>query len=650
MPAYVGLGLLAEERGDARAALAYLQVAWETAPHRRDLRDHVVRLSQRLYGADGTLHLTRPALASLHCRAGRWSRAAAECAAVLAEHPTRIDVRLRLAEALWRAGDDAGAAAACRAVLAEAPLAVVALLILADIERRQGHTDEAARLLERARAVDPAGVRAADLIMVGMDEQAAFFAVDTIPVVEERPEPEPEPERPRIAPAPDFTAPLGQRPGRGLDAGGVFPTSAELEAARPSDTPQRGFTDMLRALEGDGLTPFRLEDVGLAAGEAPAAPAAAEEDLSALFSLPSDDEIEAARPSSDTPRGFTGTLRALEGAGLTPFGADLEGLEGFEDLGLPLLGEETPAQAEAEAEGTTASEWEALEAELEAAIPGETPRGFTAELESLEAEGLAPFQFGEEPAQPSPPSGPEPAAIEPFALDDLLSESPAPAAAGPSEEVEALADDALVDLDLGSLVEALGPRGSEAGTDQLQTVLLDGSRLVEPEREPESGPGQEPAESIGERDLTAVRVAMERVGLREELFARAREVKARLVTEGLLQGAVPVPGTEELAGPTLEELAAAVAERPDDAEARRTLAMALVEAGEGAAALEQYRWLYRQGDGLDGAALEGLERLAEQEGAAPAAHRLLGAIARARCEWRAAAAHYERSLAAYRRV
>ncbi|MBX6342303.1 MAG: tetratricopeptide repeat protein, partial [Thermomicrobiaceae bacterium] len=236
VPAYVGLGLLAEERGDARAALAYLQVAWETAPHRRDLRDHVVRLSQRLYGADGTLHLTRPALASLHCRAGRWSRAAAECAAVLAEHPTRIDVRLRMAEALWRGGDDAGAAAACRAVLAEAPLAVVALLILADIERRQGHTDEAARLLERARAVDPAGVRAADLIMVGMDEQAAFFAVDTIPVVEERPEPEPEPERPRIAPAPDFTAPLGQRPGRGLDAGGLFPTSAELEAARPSDT------------------------------------------------------------------------------------------------------------------------------------------------------------------------------------------------------------------------------------------------------------------------------------------------------------------------------------------------------------------------------------------------------------------------------
>src|SRR5690606_17013964 len=50
-----GMGLLAEERNDPETALSYFQAAWETAPMRSDLRDAVIRLAQRVYGADGRL-------------------------------------------------------------------------------------------------------------------------------------------------------------------------------------------------------------------------------------------------------------------------------------------------------------------------------------------------------------------------------------------------------------------------------------------------------------------------------------------------------------------------------------------------------------------------------------------------------------------
>ena len=92
--AYAGLATIAEARGDVESALAYAQVAWEISPQRADLRDRVAGLSERLYGKGRRLHLTRPALTSLHSRSGRWSRAAAEAASVLVEHPTRVDVQL----------------------------------------------------------------------------------------------------------------------------------------------------------------------------------------------------------------------------------------------------------------------------------------------------------------------------------------------------------------------------------------------------------------------------------------------------------------------------------------------------------------------------------------------------------------------------
>lgn len=429
LQAYVGLGLIARERDDARASLAYLQAAWENAPQRADLREHVVRLSQEVYGADGRLQLTRAGLCSLHYHAGRWGRAVSECAAVLADHPGRIDIRLRLAAALWRRGEDDRAAATCRAVLEQAPQAATALLILADIERRRGNTDEATALRDRARAVDPAGTLAAELIGAVGGERAEFLLPETVPMLEEQPEAVVEPERPYIAPAPDFSAPAepthaepahAEAAPESLDIS--LPSDEELESARPSDEAAAGYTGMLRSLEGEGLAPFNTSEFDAAgeqqAAEAPAAQDATEQEAADVFGISSDQEIAAARPPEEQPHGFTGILRSLEDTGLQPFSFDDEPpppwlLEDESDEGFDealseepagqqaVPGEPEPSAEDVAAEPPTeptplATDWDSIDDEIRSAIPGDMPRGFTDQLRSLDATGVEPFTFDDE--------------------------------------------------------------------------------------------------------------------------------------------------------------------------------------------------------------------------------------------------------------
>lgn len=377
--AYVGLGLIAEARREPEKALAFFQAAWEIAPTRNDLRERVVRLASDTYGPEGRLQLTRAALGSIHYQAGRWGRAVNECAAVLAEYPGRVDVRLRLAEALWRRGEWERAAANCRAVLEQSPGAFGALVLLADIERRLGNDEEAAKLRERVRAADPDGSRAAEML-AAVPDRVDFFLPAEPPVVEELAEPAVDVERPRIGPAPDFTAPeIDETPPAAMwesvapepaipvedapDAADPFdvplPSDQELESARPDNLSTAGYTGLLRSLEDSGIEPFDAaafgdNEAGLppwvlepeepaptepepvvsepAEPEPPAAaaepapePAEEEPDLSALLGVSSDQEIEAARPDDGPLSGYTGILRSLEDTGLAPFDPEMTG-------------------------------------------------------------------------------------------------------------------------------------------------------------------------------------------------------------------------------------------------------------------------------------------------------------------------------------
>ncbi len=445
--AYAGLSKIAESRGDQDSALAYAQVAWENAPRHSDLRDRVAILSEQLYGQGGRLHLTRAALTSLHFLAGRWSRAAAEAGGVLAEHPDRIDVQLRLAEALWRRGSLTSAGNACRAVLATAPSSVLALLMLADVERQENQPEAAAEHLEQARKIDPDGVRAADLVTIGSPDLAEFILPTTLPVFNDMGETTLEAERPRIAPAPDFSwsndvsqasenqaiaeMSAADSAETTADYDVSLPDDAEIEAARPPAQAASGYTSMLRSLEGEGLQPFYLEgeteDTALEAFEITDEASTGDE----TFGLVSDEELEAARPPSESPRGYTTLLNSLDDSGLEPFQVDDADSEALTDelteppaaaeIGTVAAVEDAattdttdefgvmaPADASNEAVTAEASEdagagdlsaaltagWDDIDAEIERAIPTENSwRGYTGQLRDLDAAGFKPFSI-----------------------------------------------------------------------------------------------------------------------------------------------------------------------------------------------------------------------------------------------------------------
>src|SRR3954447_10137633 len=157
--ARVGLGVLAEDRGEDERAIGHFRLAWEAAPTLPQLRSELVRLYRKRYGVGGRLRMTRIALANLHARNEDLPRAIRQFQLLHQEEPARLDVTVGLMEARWRHGDDDEAVALCRAILAERPRVARALLILAAIgaegrgpEPAEGEHPE--ELLTSVRAFD----------------------------------------------------------------------------------------------------------------------------------------------------------------------------------------------------------------------------------------------------------------------------------------------------------------------------------------------------------------------------------------------------------------------------------------------------------------------------------------------------------------
>lgn len=821
IPAHMGLGMLAEDAGDMESALAYVQVAWEIDPRRRDLREQVSRVSQHLYGADGRLYLTRAALASLHFHAGRWDRAVSEAAQVLKEFSSRIDVQVRLAESLWRRGDDAQAKQVCSTILRSLPSSVVPLLILADVHRREGDRAGADDYLKQARDIDPDGVRASDLIMVGFDEQAEFLSVDSVPTIDDQIVLE---EPARYAPAPDFTAsdaddvppvrevppqedvvvpeppearpeatvePAGVQPFRwedigdedleasdldipaddlaaegagehsasefslpsdeeinqarptdqraegftgmlsSLDAEGMqpfdpgggsespstsdeeqaadvwddltLPTDEELEQSRPSDSRPAGFTGQLSELEAEGMEPFDPFD----GGSDDVTPDAGTDDLMGEFSLPSEQELEAARPEDERPPGFTGMLSSLDAEGMQPFdpsgeyapdesiddvpepAQDAEPAEQDATMELDDLGQESPFELD----------WTEIDTEIEDAIPGEMPRGYTEELRSLDDHGLEPFAFAEpgdaeleadagSVAEPEPDDRPESDELDfdhltagweeesrsapgDDRVDDLADIDSIGVMFGEEEETryaeteplkpEQLFDDAADDADLTPVAEQPSDEVQEAD-DDLDDLLSHGgppeaewssivdepadSGLFEGTEVPlTEAAGDVPRETSASSGPVWMNVSADRLGLDEALIERAREAKQALVESGRISGSKRLPGAEV----SVDAMRDAVDRDPTNINQRISLAHAMLE-DDPDEALEQYRWVYRHAPERGAEIVRDLGRLIDvMREREVGVHRLLGAVYRRHGDWGMAASHYEESLSGKRR-
>lgn len=205
--AYLGLGLIAEDRGVLDHALAYCQVAWELAPNDTSFRDPINRVAEKRYGNEGRLRLTHAALARMHANSSRMRRAIKEYQAALIALPDRIDLWMGLAETLWILGETADAAEIAREFLKDHSELVPALVILADLEHRGGNAGEAEEYRDRLRRLDPDGTLAAAMVAKHPSAAADFLLLkpEEQPQLAERADAVVINERPQFAPAPDFS-------------------------------------------------------------------------------------------------------------------------------------------------------------------------------------------------------------------------------------------------------------------------------------------------------------------------------------------------------------------------------------------------------------------------------------------------------------
>ncbi|HEY8291183.1 MAG TPA: BTAD domain-containing putative transcriptional regulator [Thermomicrobiales bacterium] len=162
--AIIALARLADAEADPYTAAEHVLTAWEHDPANPDLRAELTERLAALYGPEGYLQFTRPALAALYVRNIYPERAAREYRAILAEHPNRTDLRVAAALAQWRLGNLAETVEGCAALLAEQPNVVPARWALADATARLGNGDLAREHAKQAAALDPDGAIARVLI------------------------------------------------------------------------------------------------------------------------------------------------------------------------------------------------------------------------------------------------------------------------------------------------------------------------------------------------------------------------------------------------------------------------------------------------------------------------------------------------------
>ena len=100
---YVGLSIIFEEASQHDQALWHLERAYEIQPYNVAIQAEL----RKLYAVHtkrhlGIIPLTRGALARLYMQGELYQQAIAELQQILAEEPSRMDLQVLLAEALWR--------------------------------------------------------------------------------------------------------------------------------------------------------------------------------------------------------------------------------------------------------------------------------------------------------------------------------------------------------------------------------------------------------------------------------------------------------------------------------------------------------------------------------------------------------------------
>lgn len=162
--AYADIARILDARSQPQEALWHMERAFELSPTRTDIRQDLLRLYARVEGKPRErLKLTRVALARLYIQEGLVTQALREFRDISLTNPSRYDVRVALAEALWRAGQTRQAADVAQSLLDPLPYCLKANLILGTAWRESA-IEESEGFLQRAQALDPSNQAALRLL------------------------------------------------------------------------------------------------------------------------------------------------------------------------------------------------------------------------------------------------------------------------------------------------------------------------------------------------------------------------------------------------------------------------------------------------------------------------------------------------------
>lgn len=275
--------LLAEARrarGDRDGARVLLQVAWECAPWRRDLRERLAAWCEE-DGRAGVFTPTAAALSAWYGAQGWWARVADECRALLEQLTDRWDLEQRLCLALWWQGAQQEAAMEAARLLERRPELIGAVIVALFDAATRGDAAAVRRHRELLWALDPLGEVVARVISSERLVEREWLGAPTPILVEE----------PGEVPVSEEVALLWE-----------LPSDEELAAARPSSGTG---AELLAVGEGGDLGCVEFES-------------GTREEVREVLSLPSMEELEEARPREELRPGWTGLLVELEETGLRP--------------------------------------------------------------------------------------------------------------------------------------------------------------------------------------------------------------------------------------------------------------------------------------------------------------------------------------------
>jgi tetratricopeptide (TPR) repeat protein len=154
--AHLGLSRIAEHRRDGPAVIWHLERAYEQHPTDSRIQE-AMRDAYRQYRKTELtrLPLTARLIASQQIRSGLYPKAISTLRAAVNQLPTRIDLHVLLAQALWEAGYEIEAGEAALQILNSLPESLEANEIMTRLWLREGRPSDAQRYLSRIEAVDP---------------------------------------------------------------------------------------------------------------------------------------------------------------------------------------------------------------------------------------------------------------------------------------------------------------------------------------------------------------------------------------------------------------------------------------------------------------------------------------------------------------